>query len=327
MNDKKSLPVLSINNFSLSFMMNSKNAYALKDISLHIKEGEMVALVGESGCGKTMTALSCMGLQPENAVISGSIKLSDNDILKFSRKEWNSFRGKDISMIFQEPMTSLNPLEKVGKQIEVTGILHGMNKADAQKKALSLMEQVNIENPHQLYNSYPHQLSGGQRQRIMIASALMNSPKLLIADEPTTALDVTTQEQIMNLLLEMNKKMNTAVLLVTHDLLLVKRLCTRVYIMYAGSILESGNTSNVLGNPIHPYTKGLLGALPSAAKKNERLSTIQGVVPPINKRLENPSYLFERWPQAKDICYLNEKKSNGESHKVYCHVHKILEDV
>lgn len=319
--------ILTINNFSLSFLMNKKNAFAVKNISLNINKGEMVALVGESGCGKTLTALSCMGLQPENAVVEGSIEAEGKNILHFSEKEWDFYRGNKVSMIFQEPTTSLDPLVTAGKQIAETGEIHGLDPMDAKRKALDLMNQVNLTDAEHLYNSYPHQLSGGQQQRVMIASALMNNPDLIIADEPTTALDVTTQAQIMELLKKMNTELRTAVFLITHDLLLVERMCSRVYIMYAGTILECGPTQEVLQNPVHPYTKALLGALPSKTEKNKRLSILPGCVPSISRRSESTACLYERWPDAKNRCYLHENAKSSGSHKVYCHVHQTLENI
>ncbi|QTQ16126.1 ABC transporter ATP-binding protein [Treponema parvum] len=322
--------VLDIKDFSLSFMMRGRKAYAVKNISLEVFKGEITALVGESGCGKTMTALSCMGLQPEDAMISGRIELSGRDVLSFSRKQWNSFRGKNVSMIFQEPMTSLDPLVKVGKQIAEAGIVHGFDKASAKKKALQLMEEVNLSGAKNMYDDYPFMLSGGQRQRIMIASALMNEPELLIADEPTSALDATTQLQIMKALCKINEEFKTSILFISHDIALVKKFCTRVYIMYAGSILECGGTKDVLENPVHPYTKALLKALPSAEKRNTELTQIQGFVPPIDFRPEDQSYLYERWPSAKDVCYRRNSNAAGAGmgvHKAYCHLHNVLEDV
>ena len=326
--------VLDIQDFSLSFSMNGKKAYAVKNISLSVNKGEIVGFVGESGCGKTVTALSCMGLQNENAEVSGKIEICNRNI-----------RGKSVSMIFQEPMASLNPLKKVGMQVAESGILHGMSQKEACKKAVYLMDQLNLFDAKKLFNAYPHQLSGGQCQRIMIASALMNNPELLIADEPTTALDATTQAQIINLLKKMNSLLNTAILFVSHDLLLVQKLCTRVYIMYAGCILECGKTDQALQNPVHPYTKALLNALPSFNKKNEELKSISGFVPPIDSRPADLSYLYERWKSYKDVCYsekeftnINQGNRNNcitaeinssflENHAVYCHKHNRLEKI
>ena len=324
--------VLELNDFSLSFLMKGKNAYAVKDLSLSVAKGEIVGFVGESGCGKTLTALSCMGLQPEHAEITGTIKVCGDDIKNFSEKEWTSFRGKKVSMIFQEPLSSLNPLEKIGKQIIETGILHGLSKTEAKQRALYLMGELNLGDKEKLFNMYPHQLSGGQCQRVMIASALMNNPELLIADEPTTALDAATQVQIINLLKKINSMFHTAILFVSHDILLVQKLCTKIYIMYAGCILECGRTEEVLTNPVHPYTKALLNSLPSFEKRFQDLQVISGFVPPITSRNADLSYLFERWKEAQNICYINENtkplKTDDDDflhHKVYCHRHNRLE--
>ena len=320
--------VLNVEHFSLLFPARGKNAFAVNDISFSIGEGEIAGLVGESGCGKTMTALSCIGLQPESAVLSGSIRIAGKNALSFSEDDWTRERGKTVSMIFQEPMTSLNPLEKVGQQIAETGILHGLSKRDAKDKALFLMEELNLPDVNALYSAYPHQLSGGQRQRIMIASALMNEPKLLIADEPTTALDAATQAQIIKLLQKMNAAFKTSVLFVSHDLLLVKKLCAKVYIMYAGRILECGDTRAVLENPMHPYTRALVNALPSYEKKAQELDCIAGFVPTLEHREEDGVYLYERWADSKDECYIPKaKKDGGVFHQAYCHVHNVLEDV
>ncbi|MCR4626568.1 MAG: ABC transporter ATP-binding protein [Treponema sp.] len=324
--------VLELNDFSLSFLMKGRNAYAVKDLSLSVAKGEIVGFVGESGCGKTLTALSCMGLQPEHAEITGSIKVCGNEIKNFSEKEWTSFRGKKVSMIFQEPISSLNPLEKIGKQIIETGILHGLSKAEAKQRALYLMGELNLADKEKLFYMYPHQLSGGQCQRVMIASALMNNPELLIADEPTTALDAATQVQIINLLKKINSLFHTAILFVSHDILLVQKLCTKIYIMYAGCILECGRTEEVLTNPVHPYTKALLNSLPSYEKRFQDLQVISGFVPPITSRKADLSYLFERWKEAQNICYIKKNTKPSEtddddflSHKVYCHRHNRLE--
>ena len=249
-------PVLSIESLTVDFDLN-KTCHAVRDTSVRIEPGEMVALVGESGCGKTMTALSAIGLQPQNAKIAqGKILFDGSELRGLSEEQWNQYRGRNIAMIFQEPMTALNPLMKVGKQISENARIHGASKEEAKERALEVMRQVGLPDVERLYHEYPHRLSGGMRQRVMIAMALVNQPELLIADEPTTALDVTIQAQIMELIRDMNKKMGTAVLLISHDLGVIRRMCSRVYIMYAGRVVESGTTQEVLAHPLHPYTKG-----------------------------------------------------------------------
>ena len=262
----KKKPVLSIESLTVDFDLG-KTCHAVRDTSVCIEPGEMVALVGESGCGKTMTALSAIGLQPRNAKIpQGKILFDGSDLRGLNEEQWNQYRGRNIAMIFQEPMTALNPLMKVGRQIAENARIHGDSKEVAKKKALEVMRQVGLPDVERLYNEYPHRLSGGMRQRVMIAMALVNQPELLIADEPTTALDVTIQAQIMELIRDMNRKMGTAVLLISHDLGVIRQMCSRVYIMYAGRVVESGETQEVLAHPLHPYTKGLNCLHPLAGK-------------------------------------------------------------
>lgn len=233
--------VCKVKNFSLSFVQDKKEYAAVRDVNMEIAPGEIVALIGESGCGKSVTALSMIGLQPENARVSGSIRFGDEELLTLNDREWSFYRGDRISMIFQEPMTALNPLIKVGKQIQENVLLHQKVTGEAAvKQVLEVLKQVGLPDVERIYQSYPHQLSGGQRQRIMIAMAFVNNPDLLIADEPTTALDVTIQAQIMDLMKKMNRERQTAVLLISHDLGVIRDLCSRVYIMYAGRVVESG---------------------------------------------------------------------------------------
>ena len=211
--------VCKVKNFSLSFVQDKKEYAAVRDVNMEIAPGEIVALIGESGCGKSVTALSMIGLQPENARVSGSIRFGDEELLTLNDREWSFYRGDRISMIFQEPMTALNPLIKVGKQIQENVLLHQKVTGEAAvKQVLEVLKQVGLPDVERIYQSYPHQLSGGQRQRIMIAMAFVNNPDLLIADEPTTALDVTIQAQIMDLMKKMNRERQTAVLLISHDL-------------------------------------------------------------------------------------------------------------
>ncbi len=271
--------VLEIKNLSLSFMINGKPAYAVHSVNLTLHKGEITALVGESGCGKTMTALSCMGLQPQNAEVSGSVKLGQTELLSLTEKQWRSVRSSRISMVFQEPLTALNPLLKIKRQVTEGAVAHGMDKKAAESRALELLAKTGLPAPRRIMECYPHQLSGGQRQRIMIAAAMMDSPDIIIADEPTASLDVTIQTQIMHLLKDLVHETDTALLIITHDLAMVRTMCTSVSVMYRGRIIESGSADSVFGSPLHPYTRALLNSVPSAARSGKKLSAISGSVP------------------------------------------------
>jgi len=262
---------------------------AVDDVSFHIDRGELLGLVGESGCGKSMTALSIMRLiAPLGKIVAGEILFEDRDLLKFSNREMRDVRGNDIAMIFQDPMTSLNPVFTVGEQIAEALRLHrNLSRKDARKAAVAAMREVAIPDPDLRANDYPHQLSGGMRQRVMIAMALACDPKLLIADEPTTALDVTIQAQILELLNHLRQTRELAVLLITHDLGVVAEVADRVCVMYTGKIVEESPVDELFARPKHPYTEGLLRSVPKLTMKDvvkpERLQTIEGVVPsPLN---------------------------------------------
>lgn len=253
--------LLNIQNLTVEFSSKERQFQAVKNLNLKIYSGEFVALVGESGSGKTITSLSIMNLLPENAKKTGGTI---------------DFAGKNKSIIFQEPMTSLNPLIKIGRQIQESGLCHGMTKQQARTKAEKLAKLTGLENTRRIFNCYPHELSGGMRQRAMIASALMTNPELLIADEPTTALDVSTQNKILSIFQNLKNEFNTSLLLITHDFTVVKKLCTRIYIMYKGEIVEEGPTTEVLQNPRHPYTKALINSIPDAKKRNTKLPVLFG---------------------------------------------------
>ncbi|MCR5724881.1 MAG: ABC transporter ATP-binding protein [Treponema sp.] len=252
-----------INHLSVGLVTPHKTLPIVRDISLSVGEGEFVALVGESGSGKTMTALSAMHLLPENMQrTGGTILLNGRDISAMETKEFLKISGKEISMIFQEPMTSLNPLMKIGRQIEEAGLLHGLTREQARKKATVLAKLTGLSDTDRVLHAFPYELSGGMKQRVMIVSALMNNPSLLIADEPTTALDVSTQEEIIDILLNLKALQNVGMLLITHDLSVVQKLCSRVYVMYHGEIIESATTEELFSHPKQEYTKSLLRALP-----------------------------------------------------------------
>lgn len=314
--------ICRIEDFSLSFEKEKKWYPAVSNISLDIHAGEMAALIGESGCGKSVTALSMMGLQPEKAAISGQIFFEGIDLTKLTEKQWAVIRGNRISMIFQEPMTALNPLIKVGRQIAENLRHHQkIGKAEAKQQVLSMMRQVGLPDVEAMYETYPHQLSGGQRQRIMIAMAFINNPALLIADEPTTALDVTIQAQIMELMRKMNRELGSAVLLISHDLGVVKRLCSHVFIMYAGHVVESGAVEQILRQPMHPYTKGLVAAIPSASRRGQELASIPGTVPGIFARPETGCAFCGRCAWKKKICETQDPPViDYDGRKIQCHM-------
>ena len=262
---------------------------AVDDVSFHIDRGELLGLVGESGCGKSMTALSIMRLiAAPGEIVEGEIRFEDRDLLKLSNREMRDVRGNDVAMIFQDPMTSLNPVFAVGEQIAEALRLHrNLSRKDARQAAIAAMREVSIPDPELRADDYPHQLSGGMRQRVMIAMALACDPKLLIADEPTTALDVTIQAQILELLNHLRQTRELAVLLITHDLGVVAEVADRVCVMYTGKIVEASPVAELFARPKHPYTEGLLRSVPKLTMKDvvksERLQTIEGVVPsPLN---------------------------------------------
>ena len=262
---------------SLNMEINEKPI--LKNVSININQGEMVGLVGESGSGKSVTALSILKLIDENVMFikSGQILFMDEDLLTKSEKEIQKIRGKDISMIFQEPMTSLNPVFTIGDQINEVHFIHsGISKKKATKLTIDLLDKVGIPYPEISHKKYPHQLSGGQRQRVMIAMALACKPKLLIADEPTTALDVIVQAQILNIINDLRKSLDMSVLLITHDLGVVQDFCDRVYVMYNGKILENSSIDQLFKNPQHQYTRDLLMTRPAVNEPGKRLPIIKG---------------------------------------------------
>ena len=262
---------------SLNMEINEKPI--LKNVSININQGEMVGLVGESGSGKSVTALSILKLIDENVMFikSGQILFMDEDLLTKSEKEIQKIRGKDISMIFQEPMTSLNPVFTIGDQINEVHFIHsGISKKKATELTIDLLDKVGIPYPEISHKKYPHQLSGGQRQRVMIAMALACKPKLLIADEPTTALDVIVQAQILNIINDLRKSLDMSVLLITHDLGVVQDFCDRVYVMYNGKILENSSIEQLFKNPQHQYTRDLLMTRPAVNEPGKRLPIIKG---------------------------------------------------
>ncbi len=272
--------LLEIKNLSVQYSVNKVITKAVSNLSLEVLRGEIVGLVGETGAGKTTTALSVMGLisGPTGKINNGCIRFEGENLLSKTQRQMRRIRGNSISMIFQDPMTSLNPVIKVGDQImEVIALHNQISKGEATQKAQRMLEMVGI--PANRYEEYPHQFSGGMKQRVMIACALACNPKLLIADEPTTALDVTIQAQILEMIKDLQKQFNSAMLLITHDLGVVSEICTRVAVMYAGNIVERGSIRCVYDNPLHPYTQGLFKSLPDLDRDTARLDPIPGMMP------------------------------------------------
>jgi len=289
-------PELDIDNLTVSFHTPKGKLTAVNGISFQLNEGEILALVGESGCGKTVSALSILRLLPEPPaeISSGKILFSGQNLLSMNTKELQNLRGHSISMIFQDPMTSLNPVLTIGEQMAETLLRHTtMTRQEALKKSADLLERVEIPSPKDKLKYYPHQLSGGMRQRIMIAMALACSPRVLIADEPTTALDVLIQAQILELLKNLKTEAGMSILIITHDLGVVAEIAQRVLIMYAGEIVESGPAKSLLENPFHPYTKGLIASVPKLGTHKhtgERLQEISGNVPGLDQRPSGCSF-------------------------------------
>ncbi len=285
-------PVLEIENLQTHFFTPAGAVRAVDGVSYTVRAGETLSVVGESGCGKSVTALSVLRLvtSPPGRIVGGSIRFEGRDLLTISEAEMEKIRGNDISMIFQEPMTSLNPLYKVGDQISEAIALHkGLTRRQARDHALDMLRRVSIPEPEQRAQAYPHQLSGGMRQRVMIAMALSCDPKVLIADEPTTALDVTIQAQILDLMRDLRESFGTAIVLITHDMGVVAENADRVVVMYAGRKVEEADVDDLFDNPGHPYTKGLLAAIPHldeaarAEPGRNRLNEIKGMVPSLAK--------------------------------------------
>ena len=314
---------LDVENLRSYFFTRSGLVKAVDDVSFSIKRGETLALVGESGCGKSMTALSLLRLLPEpGRVVGGEIRLDGRDLLRLPDVEMRRIRGNQITMIFQEPMTSLNPVLRIGEQIaEVLRLHKGQTQAQALEQAAELLTLVGISDPGQRLRDYPHQLSGGQRQRVMIAIALACDPKLLIADEPTTALDVTIQAQIMDLLQKLKEERQMTTLLITHDLGVVASNADRLAVMYAGQIVETGSVTQLFENPLHPYTQGLLNCIPRLGQKG-RLATIPGQLP--NLREHHDGCLFiDRCDSPSLPCghQLPQLKEQKPGHWVRCWRH------
>ncbi len=321
-------PVLEVKNLRTSFRVDGGELIAVDDVSFSVKPGQTVGIVGESGCGKSVTSLSIMGLipNPPGKIVGGEILFKGKNLVGLSPNEMRKIRGNQISMIFQEPMTSLNPVFTIGNQIMEAVILHQkLSKAQAKEKAIEMLRLVGIPAPERRVNEYPHQLSGGMRQRVMIAMALSCNPSVLIADEPTTALDVTIQAQILELIKSLREKLEMAVVLITHDLGVVAETCDYVVVMYAGKVVEEGTAEDIFYRPSHPYTKGLLNSIPShtGEKKSGRLETIPGLVPNL-LHLPTGCRFQERCKRRQEAgvsqCTVSEPvlKEVGNGHRAAC---------
>ncbi|SEC13919.1 ABC transporter ATP-binding protein [Paenibacillus sp. GP183] len=301
MNDK----ILEISNLKTYFFLDSGQVPAVNGVDFFIRKGETLGIVGESGCGKSVTSLSIMRLlaHTPGRVVDGSIRFEGTDLLSLSENAMREIRGNEIAMIFQEPMTSLNPVFKIGDQIGEAVRLHlKLDKKQAREHVKNMLKLVGIPRATEIMDEYPHQLSGGMRQRVMIAMAMSCEPKLLIADEPTTALDVTIQAQILDLMKKLKEEKGTAIMLITHDLGIVAEMCDRVVVMYAGKVVEEADVFEIFENPQHPYTKGLLNSIPKLRQKMDRLESIPGNVP-IPANMPTGCKFAPRCSQAMDICW------------------------
>jgi len=301
----KDTPLIEVKNLETAFSIDGQYYNAVDNVSFSVKPRQIVGIVGESGCGKSVMSLSIMKLLPKGIgkINSGSIQFEGVHLEQMSDKEINSIRGKDIAMIFQEPMTSLNPVFSIGFQIQEVLFNHmKISKKEARLKSIALLKSVGISRPEKIIDEYPHQLSGGMRQRVMIAIAIACQPKLLIADEPTTALDVTVQAQILELLKDIQKVNDMSVILITHDLGVVAEMCDEVIVMYAGKVVEKTDVDTLFHDPKHPYTKLLMGAIPRMDEDVEVLSSIKGIVPSLKNMPKVGCKFAARCPQAMPEC-------------------------
>jgi peptide/nickel transport system ATP-binding protein len=316
------VPLLEVEALQTHFVTDDGTVRAVEGVSFSIAPGETLGLVGESGCGKSVTALSVMRLLPKNArVVGGRVRFDGTDLLALSEAEMRAIRGNRIAMIFQEPMTSLNPVHTIGEQIgEAVRIHQGLANRAAMARAAEMLRLVHIPDAQRRLRDYPHHFSGGMRQRAMIAMALACSPRLLIADEPTTALDVTIQAQILRLMLELKQRIGAAILMITHDLGVVAETCQRVIVMYAGRVVEEAAVEALFENPAHPYTRGLLGAIPRRTdRQRRRLVEIPGVVPNLTQPLCGCAFA-PRCPLVTDACRaaVPELRTIAAGHRAAC---------
>ena len=318
-------PLLEIRDLQTSFDVEGRQATAVSEVSFDVNRNEFLGIVGESGSGKSVTALSIMRLIPDppGHIDSGTIHYEERDLLALSYEEMREVRGKDIAMIFQEPMTSLNPVFTVGMQVqEALRFLENIDKREGERRASEVLEQGGIPDPAKRLNDYPHQFSGGMRQRVMIAMALICKPALLIADEPTTALDVTIQAQILDLMKDLQReRKGSSVMLITHDLAVIAETCDRVIVMYGGRIQEVARVTDLFDNPLHPYTQGLLGSIPTQASKGQPLPLVEGNVPSIFN-FPSGCRFRSRCPLAEERCATEEPalRTLAPGREVRCHL-------
>ncbi|MET3684178.1 peptide/nickel transport system ATP-binding protein [Alkalibacillus flavidus] len=313
--------LLEIKNLSTSFQIDEQYYAAVDDVTLTVHENEVLAIVGESGSGKSATAFSIMGLHSRGK-IEGEILFQGNDIANLPPSKLNKIRGKDMSMIFQDPLTALNPLMEIGDQIGEVLLLHNKNMSKSKRReyAAELLGRVGIPRPDRVVEQFPHELSGGMRQRVIIAIAIANQPKLLIADEPTTALDVTIQAQILDLIRELKDDLNSGVILITHDLGVVAEMADRVAVMYAGQIVEEADVESIFVNPQHPYTRSLLSSIPATEYAQDRLHVIQGIVPSLKNLPREGCRFKERIPWMDDSVHEDHPELHevSDNHFVRC---------
>ena len=323
--------LLRVNNLKTYFYSDRGIVKAVDDVSFHVNEGETLGIVGESGCGKSITCMSLVRLveTPPGKYVGGEILFNGEDMLKVPDSRIRQIRGNDISFIFQEPMTSLNPIFKIGRQISEALILHrGLSKQEAHEESIRMLELVKIPNPERVVNDYPFALSGGMRQRAMIAMALACEPMLLIADEPTTALDVTIQAQVLDLMNELKQKINASIIFITHDLGVIAEMSDRVMVMYAGKAVEVASTVDIFKNPKHPYTIGLIASKPDMSTESTRLNVIPGNVPDLSN-LPPGCPFSPRCDKSMDICkreFPDEKILDGE-HRISCWLYSNKEEI
>lgn len=312
-------PLLEVSDLHTWFYTRKGIVKAVDGVSFSINRGEVFGLVGESGAGKSITGFSLINLiDPPGRIESGRIVLDGQDLLSLDKQTMRRLRGDRMAMIFQDPQTSLNPVLGIRRQMSEVLAYHGQHQADIRQRCLRALEKVGIPSPKDRFLAYPHQLSGGMKQRVVIAMALLNNPGLLIADEPTTALDVTIQSQILLLMKTLCREYQSSLLLITHDIGVVSQMCDRVAVMYGGRIVEQGTRDQVLFDPLHPYTKGLIKCLPGLNKSRERLFQIQGVMPSL-LNLPTGCYFKNRCPQAAEVCNTYPPEREIQGRNVSCH--------